>query len=669
MEALLASVADRSVLSPELRQAIQDWTAYYHLSASRSLALRPVRPLLRGRVLETAAECGALTRFLGETGSEITALETDADMYSAARLRCSDLPNVTVVNGSIDDLAEAERFDVIVARLADASMDPHALCAFLADLKERLQPAGRLILLACNQVWPSIASEAAEAPAAQPDGRLPVSRQMLETSLRSSGFSSREFGFVFPDGDVPTTVLSADALTSDQFDASSFFDARTIPYRRPGAEAPALNWSLLARTGLLGDFAKGFLVVASREAPQEPALPGLVHFYSINRTRAFAKETIIEDRGGVLQVRRRRLAELAGGEPAPGASGLFRSVLEDEPWRNGEAYDKGLARIVQQDGWSAEDIARWAAPWLEFLQSSATLSGERVTLPPNFVDCVPFNIVVSESGRLIPFDLEYAAREPLEIEFVLLRGLWGTLVRQERCALPQSGTSHNALELARTVVELLGVPLDEHRIADLIAIEVHLQHEVTGAPLDHEEYVIRHQTIAVPQPAAEVSRLEQFLCQLFWRSGDAGYSEDHSSSIHCPVGAYRYMFRLPLPPLESPLQGLRWDMADRPGILQVHELYLLDAYGRVTWRLRDFPGISAFSSAEQTVLMADPQTGVPVTFFMAGSDPSVELAISGWDQYSLRDGGALVVEYTWPVSREALLPLTGQLQDLQRALA
>src|ERR1051326_2063051 len=70
IRAILEQTANRSVGSPELAAAVRDWTTYYHLSAQRTWFLRPLRQLLRGRILEVASECGALTRFLGETGGE-----------------------------------------------------------------------------------------------------------------------------------------------------------------------------------------------------------------------------------------------------------------------------------------------------------------------------------------------------------------------------------------------------------------------------------------------------------------------------------------------------------------------------------------------------------------------------------------------------------------------
>jgi len=52
--------------SEELTQAITDWPSFCLLSDVRANLLRPFADLLRGRILEVGAQCGALTRYLGE---------------------------------------------------------------------------------------------------------------------------------------------------------------------------------------------------------------------------------------------------------------------------------------------------------------------------------------------------------------------------------------------------------------------------------------------------------------------------------------------------------------------------------------------------------------------------------------------------------------------------
>src|SRR5690606_2397858 len=64
-QALLRAVEacqDRSVLSPELARQVHDWPTLYYFSPRRANLLRPFASLLRGRVLEVGAGCGAVSR-------------------------------------------------------------------------------------------------------------------------------------------------------------------------------------------------------------------------------------------------------------------------------------------------------------------------------------------------------------------------------------------------------------------------------------------------------------------------------------------------------------------------------------------------------------------------------------------------------------------------------
>lgn len=72
---IVGSANDLSTFSSELRNQCLDWLTIYHLSSQRGNVLRPFERQLKGRVLEIGAGCGAISRFLGENGGQILALE------------------------------------------------------------------------------------------------------------------------------------------------------------------------------------------------------------------------------------------------------------------------------------------------------------------------------------------------------------------------------------------------------------------------------------------------------------------------------------------------------------------------------------------------------------------------------------------------------------------
>jgi SAM-dependent methyltransferase len=103
--AIVSSAADRSTFSTELAEAITDWPSEYHLSRMRSNLLRGLGIKQGDTVLEFGCGGGAITRFLGELGAQVTAVEGSLLRARVTAQRCADLPNVTVV---ADDLLELE---------------------------------------------------------------------------------------------------------------------------------------------------------------------------------------------------------------------------------------------------------------------------------------------------------------------------------------------------------------------------------------------------------------------------------------------------------------------------------------------------------------------------------------------------------------------------------
>jgi hypothetical protein len=568
IHSILASVKDRSVHSLELEGAIKDWTTYYHLSSQRSVFLRSIRHLFQGRVLEIGAECGALTRFLGETGSDVIAIEPVAERAEAARVRCSDLANVRVVEDLGPGLAGP--LDVILTR---GTTD-------WALLRSMLGTSGRLIAI---------------APAE------------LKEELTAAGFAPYESASLFPDCDAP-------AVVSTSLDPLAFFDPRTMRHPRP--------------------VAPGFLIVASREAPTDRAFPGLLYAYSMNRTPAFAKESVIETHDGEWYIRRRPLVPNA----EPPKNPVCRRVLEDERWLTGELYERRLTKIIREDGWRVEQIAAWARAWVDFLRAS--------TLPENYLDCTPFNLIFDASGRLTPFDLEYASVEPLELEYVVFRGLWGSLTRQNECADPERGTPTKVIHLVSEVMRILEMALPESRVAQFVQKEARLQHQVTGAGTRRAAFVLRQQPLSLRNPAK--SGQERFICQLYWRGPDSGYQEQESSASLGEFSAERQTIFIPIPALPAETNTLRWDMANRPGQLLVYGLELLDADDDVVWTLQDFPGLSAFRSPFDARVIAA-RGDLPLSLVLTGEDPSAELVANSSHFRRLAEGGTLLVDCAWVI--------------------
>ena len=107
--------------------------------------------------MEIGAGCGALSRYLGECGANVLALEGSLRRSKTARSRTRDLPNVTVVAEKLSDFRTEQRFDVITligvleyAGLYTAAENPAEM--MLANVASLLKPNGVVVLAIENQL-------------------------------------------------------------------------------------------------------------------------------------------------------------------------------------------------------------------------------------------------------------------------------------------------------------------------------------------------------------------------------------------------------------------------------------------------------------------------------------------------------------------------------------
>src|SRR5215470_10398986 len=110
----VCQAGDRSTFSLELAQAITDWPSEYHLSRRRHCLVRPLGIQPGDKVLELGCGCGAITRFLGELGANVTAVEDSPQRARIASERCRDLRNVKVVVDDLLHFRSEDRFDWVL---------------------------------------------------------------------------------------------------------------------------------------------------------------------------------------------------------------------------------------------------------------------------------------------------------------------------------------------------------------------------------------------------------------------------------------------------------------------------------------------------------------------------------------------------------------------------
>jgi SAM-dependent methyltransferase len=307
---IVCAAGDGSVFSRDLAARISDWSTEYHFSRARHTLLRPLAIQPGQRVLELGCGGGALTRYLGEIGAKVDAVEGSLLRARIAAERCRDLPGAAVF---FDDLARFESrtaYDWVllvgVLEYATAfSSAPDPVADTLALAARFLAPRGRLVVAIENKLGLKYFNGGSEDHLGRPYYGLqglyanaqPVTfgKRELTAHLSRAGLSSVRFFYPFPDYKLPDVILSDEALDASDVpvcDLLPWTSARDYTTVHPPAFSEPLVERELHANGLLGQLANSFLVVASKSPlPPPHAAPALAWRFDVRVHPDFATQT------------------------------------------------------------------------------------------------------------------------------------------------------------------------------------------------------------------------------------------------------------------------------------------------------------------------------------------------------------------------------------------
>jgi SAM-dependent methyltransferase len=432
---------DVSTNSEELLLNIIDWPSEYHLSPVRHNLLRPFAFGPGNRILELGCGCGSITRYLGETGATIVSVEGSYRRAEIAAERCRDLPNVSIYCDNLADFRIDEEFDYVTligvleyAPLFIESNDPVGVC--LERALSFLNDEGALILAIENKLGLKYFSGCREDHVAIPyfgindlyTGKTPVTfgRQEIARHLNRSGFGSLDFFYPFPDYKLPNLILSSQGAQSDKLNLGDLLIhavSRDYPESHYRALADGLAWRPIADNRLLEDMANSFLIRAHKNVESGSGGDWLAKICSRSPRRPeFLVETTIEpDIKGNLLVRKHPL--IAATEEQKSAHPFFRHVPTDSAYIHGKLLLRNIHLAIVRE----EDFAGVIAcfrPWLSYLYAHETPGedGQRM-LPGNFIDCIPPNLIVTDTGNIEFIDAEWTSTGDIPMSWVLIRGV------------------------------------------------------------------------------------------------------------------------------------------------------------------------------------------------------------------------------------------------------
>lgn len=544
LHAVLLSVADRSVMSPELRRHCIDWMTTYHLSSERSNVLRPFIAQLAGkRVLEIGAGCGAVTRFLGEAGAEVLALEGSRQRASIAALRCSGLDNVVVAADSLAALAVTRKFDAVllVGVLEYArrySNEPDPIADMLRHACAHLSAGGSLIVAIENQLGLKYLAGFVEDHTGQimfgvedryqADGVVTFGRNELADRLARVGFSAQEWWYPFPDYKFPRLMLAERAVDSAQIErltpliSATFLHDPQYPFATTFIPERAVR--VVVRNRLIGHLANSFVVVA-KTRPGERAHSGdLAIYYASGRRAPYAKQIqFVLDDGGVTLYQSR----LYPGESATMDSGLHFELPERLPFLDGVTWHDALVDILTTPGWTLDSVVDWFQTWLNVISALAGMTvGSGGPIAGRYFDAIPRNLMITPDGEALFFDQEWILERDIAFTSLAIRALLSSLLGQGAVSEPEAGVTRQVVPLVIQILGRIGLELGDSEFEAYVQFENEVQNLVVGRPAFRYADLkqVRLRVSRTSEPQAEKDLAAQTVL-LYWDQMNAAKAE------------------------------------------------------------------------------------------------------------------------------------------------
>jgi SAM-dependent methyltransferase len=491
---IVSSARRVDTFAPDLWQAITDWPSEYHLSRARHCLLRPLGIRQGDRVLELGCGCGALTRYLGESGAEVVAVDGSLARARVAARRCRDLPRVRVYCDDLLEFNMQARFDwvMLVGVLEYAplfSTENLPVEHYLRAADRFSMPGGALVVAIENQLGLKYFNACAEDHVGTPffgvEGlyrrRTPVTygRAELARRISSCGFGSLEWFYPFPDYKLPSVIIGAAAFEMPRFNVADLLArAQSRDYGGGCVRLfeEALVFAALHRNGLVEDLSNSFMVVARRAAEASRSTGAIAWSYAVNRHERFTTETTFQHKGGQLVILKGRLSP-DGEADCPAEHGRLRQTLAPAPYSPGRLMIWRILEASARDA-SADEMAEAFRPWFRELLARATskqvcddspMRPSRLAdyqIDGGLIDCTPFNVIEHEDGLSL-IDQEWHWNGKVPLGHVVCRGVLHSL------ALPLvRSASYDLSVIVPRLSAGEGLAVDAQEVAAWLACEV-----------------------------------------------------------------------------------------------------------------------------------------------------------------------------------------------------
>ncbi len=653
LAAIVREAGDVSVLSSELPQYCTDWAKLYHLSSSRGNLFRPFEHLLKGKtVLEIGAGCGAISRYLGEAGAEVLALEGSPRRAAIAASRTRGLNNITLLSERFDDFKIDQQFDVVtlIGVLEYASMfsnDADPAYGMLARVRKLLKPDGHLFIAIENQLGLKYFAGAPEDHLGIAmygiEGRYldrqpkTFGRKELEALIDRAGFGASDFLSPYPDYKIPNSMVTEKGFKSADFDAAALACQNT----KKDPQLPVDTtfnlekaWPVVIDNHLGMDLANSFLVVAS--CKQEHVVPAnvLAYHYSTGRNPAYCKASVFVETQEGIEVQYQRLSDTASAENTDAA---FHFIL---PAAHGYARGSLLSLHFQQaattQNWTVETFTPFLVLYLESLTKllaaegcAITLDSVEARLPGHYIDAVAQNIILDGEGEPHLIDIEWEMRNGVELGHLLMRGL--LLLIAGAVPFHSTATMISRRDFLIQLLNSVGLEITDQELNRYAVVEAMFQEKVTGR---EAASFLNWAPEATVQKTGSRTDESPKMATLYLGDSEGNFSEDCTQSHQVHDGYQTIFFSVPA---SSRCAYLRFDPTNVRQSFSISTIKIYCANDAIwTWHeSADAPlttaNATAFSSENGTLFMAindDPHIMLPVNIDDVTSGDAFKVQIS-----------------------------------------
>ncbi|MFC1664572.1 class I SAM-dependent methyltransferase [Pseudomonadota bacterium] len=588
---IIAQANDRSSLSQELDQKIVDWSSEYHFSSVRANLLRPLELGGVSQALELGCGCGSITRYLGELGIEVDAIEGSLRRAEIARLRCAELDNINIINQNFNLLElPGKTYDSVflvgVLEYAkrfypSATSDRDALLQILAAAQSVLKSEGAVIIAIENRVGLKYLMGASEDHYGIPniglynypekEGTKTYDLNEWEEILTESGFNSHQILYPFPDYKLPFAVISRNFLNQFENAHSIFYGMRSRDYlcNMDTNIDEFLFWKIFHQIRQIEKFSNSFLIVAGNDAATIEQMAGFDFVHFSNPTRKNQFRNITRKNVGQSVVTKEPLFASTENQPTEG----IRQIRDVDTYQNGML----LADIWCQELHMYCDIDRFdelVKQYYAFLLYYARTYGQ----DNNIFDVLPSNIILDGNGNYVVIDKEWILQKQLSPEFVLVRALY-FFATHNRIVVKKLFHKYKFENIRKFLLHCLKMQeiAPEKNLQNFIDTENYYQDQIHAYRIGDALETMLDIDIVSPKENFKLYPI------LYWANQGEPFDEIKFDTKPIVQGVDAHTFTFKLPKSVANAERLRFDPAETEGFFRIYSLSMeiLDKDGAI----------------------------------------------------------------------------------------